>query len=149
MFLVRLGPLGMDTLSGFRKRVVSKRVGLADLPWTPKTGARVQKTERRYDNRNDGTKRTGRHQKPERGQIRQTAPLFRTKKNNLVSVELFARNAGAGNGCINLMGAWKICVLSAVNVHAHKLPRFRGVRTRLGTCTGVLQEGLRAFSTGI
>ena len=31
---------------GVRKRVVSKRVVLVDVPWTPKTGTRAQKTER-------------------------------------------------------------------------------------------------------
>ena len=33
---------------GGSQKVVSKRVVLADVPWTPKTGTRVEKTERRY-----------------------------------------------------------------------------------------------------
>ena len=40
----------MPSGSGVRTRVVSKRVVLADVPRTPETGTRVQKT------RNDGTK---------------------------------------------------------------------------------------------
>ena len=42
---------------GFCKRVVSQRVVLADVPWTPKTGTRAQK--KRTDgtkSRNEGTK---------------------------------------------------------------------------------------------
>ena len=31
----------------------------------------------------------------------------------LVSVNVFARNSGAGNGCANFMGAWKKCLLPA------------------------------------
>ena len=38
-------------------RVVSKRVVLADVPWPPKTGTRVQKTERRYQNPERGYKK--------------------------------------------------------------------------------------------
>ena len=30
-----------------------------------------------------------------------------------MSVKLFVRNSGAGNGCANFLGAWKECVLSA------------------------------------
>ena len=46
-----------STVSGVRKRVVSKRVVLADDPSTPKTGTRAPET--RHDgakNRNEGTK---------------------------------------------------------------------------------------------
>ena len=35
-------------------------------------------------------------------------------------------NSGAGNGCANFVDAWKNCVLSAGNLHVHKIPRFRG-----------------------
>ena len=48
--------------SGVHKRVVSKRVVLADVPWTPQTGMRVSKTEKGY-------------QKPERGYICKTTLL--------------------------------------------------------------------------
>ena len=44
----------------------------------------------------------------------------------LVSVKLFARNSGAGNGCANFMDAWKKCGLSAGKTHVHNIPRFRG-----------------------
>ena len=37
-----------------------------------------------------------------------------------MSVKVFARNSGAGNGCANFMGAWTYCVLCAGK------PRFRG-----------------------
>ena len=48
-------------LSGVDKRVVSKRVVLADVPGAPKTGKRAQKLEREYKN---GVPRP---QEPERG----------------------------------------------------------------------------------
>ena len=57
---------------GVRKRVVSKRVVLADVPWSPKTGKRVQK-------RNDGP------QKPEQGYIRQTTQNYKTALNCFLS----------------------------------------------------------------
>ena len=44
----------------------------------------------------------------------------------LVSVKLFARNSGAGNGCANFMGAWKTCVLPAGQTHALKIPGIWG-----------------------
>ena len=35
--------------------------------------------------------------------------------------------SGAGNGCANLISAWDFLVVSAgENLHAHKIPRFRG-----------------------
>ena len=40
--------------------------------------------------------------------------------------KILVRNSGAGNGCVNLMDAWKKCVLSAGKTHLHKIPRFRG-----------------------
>ena len=52
--------------------------------------------------------------------------VFKKGQKSLVSVNFFARNSGAGNGCANFMSAWKNCVLSAGNLHAHKIPRFRG-----------------------
>ena len=45
------GAISFCTGWGVRKRVVSKRVVLADVPETPKTGTRAQK------NRNEGTKK--------------------------------------------------------------------------------------------
>ena len=44
----------------------------------------------------------------------------------LVSAKFLVRNSGARSGCANFMGAWKKCVLSAGNLHVHKIPRFRG-----------------------
>ena len=38
---------------------------------------------------------------------------------------MFARNSGAGNGCANFKGAWKMRSFCKKN-HAHKIPRFRG-----------------------
>ena len=60
----------------------------------------------------------------------QSDPSTRQKKLRkiLVSVKIFARDSGAGNGCANLMGAWRKCVLSAGKIHADKIPRFRGGR---------------------
>ena len=39
---------------------------------------------------------------------------------------MFVRNCGDGNGCANFMGAWKIAFFLQENLHAHKIPRFRG-----------------------
>ena len=47
-------------------------------------------------------------------------------RKSVVSVKIFARNSGAGNGCTNFMGAWKNCVLSSGKTHAYKIPRFWG-----------------------
>ena len=45
-----------------------------------------------------------------------------------MSIKLFARNSGAGNGCTNFMGAWDFLALSTgETLLAHKIPRFRGV----------------------
>ena len=44
----------------------------------------------------------------------------------LVSVKFSARNSGAGNGCVNFMGPWQKCALSAGKTHVHKIPRFGG-----------------------
>ena len=38
----------------------------------------------------------------------------------LVSVKLFVRNSGAGNGCAYFMDTWKKCLLSAGKTHVHK-----------------------------
>ena len=38
-----------------------------------------------------------------------------------MSIKMFARNSGAGNGCANFMGAWKNCVLSAGKPHVHRI----------------------------
>ena len=44
----------------------------------------------------------------------------------LVSVKIFVRNSGAGNGCANFMGAWKNAFFLQENLHVHKIPRFVG-----------------------
>ena len=44
----------------------------------------------------------------------------------LVSMKLFARNSGPGNGCANFMGAWDFGFFLQENLHAHKIPRFGG-----------------------
>ena len=62
-------------------------------------------------------KRTARYMSSKR-------PSFR--KILLVSVKLFVRNSGAGNGCANFMGTWKKCVVSAGKTRVHKIPPFRG-----------------------
>ena len=43
-----------------------------------------------------------------------------------MSVNLFARTSGAGNGCANLMGAWKNAFFLLENPMSMKIPRFRG-----------------------
>ena len=70
-----LKPLVCDTNSGVRRRVVYKRVVLADVP-------RNQKRERGYiqmfpgtKNRDEGTFGHSPYQKPERGYIRQNHPF--------------------------------------------------------------------------
>ena len=65
-FLLWISLAGRAVNSGVRKRVVSKRVVLADVPGPPKrTGTRVQKQERGYNNRCSWTP------KPERGYKKQ------------------------------------------------------------------------------
>ena len=41
--------------------------------------------------------------------------------------KIFVRNSGAGNGCANLMGTWKNCVLSAGKPMSIKFLVLRGV----------------------
>ena len=80
-----------EKLSGVRKRVVSKRVVLADVPEPPKPGTRVQKPVLLDpQNRNEGTRngttvqKAGtkaqemerRYNKPERGHNRQNCPFL-------------------------------------------------------------------------
>ena len=48
------------------------------------------------------------------------APLQLRSERNLVSINFFAHNTGAGNGCAKFMGAWSFCVLSAGSLHAQK-----------------------------
>ena len=55
--------------------VVSKRVVLADVPRTPKTGTSVQETQRRYQKPERGYKKGTAAHKPERGHIRQNHPF--------------------------------------------------------------------------
>ena len=43
-----------------------------------------------------------------------------------MSVKMFARNSGAGNGCANLWAPGKIAFFLQENPHAHKMPRFGG-----------------------
>ena len=43
-----------------------------------------------------------------------------------MSVKLFARNSGAGNGCADFMGAWKNAFFAAGKPMPIKFPRFRG-----------------------
>ena len=53
----------------------------------------------------------------------------------LVSVKLFVRNSGAGNGCANFMDTWKKCVLSAGKTMSVKFPFFGvGVWGEGGEC---------------
>ena len=53
-------------------------------------------------------------------------PPFGFPRKILVSVKMFARNSGTGNGRANFMGAWKKAFFLQENLHAHKIPRFRG-----------------------
>ena len=60
----------------------------------------------------------------------------RRKNNNsaraiLVSVKLFVRNSGSGNGCANFMGAWKNAFFLQKKTHVHEIPSFRGVNADL------------------
>ena len=39
---------------------------------------------------------------------------------------MFARNSGAGNGCANFMGAWKMRSFCRKKNHVHKFPPLGG-----------------------
>ena len=92
--------------SGVRKKAVSKRLVLVDVPWTLKSGGtRILKMERRtpkpqrgYKKRNDG------RQKPERGYIRHNHPFTKLplcflstsccEKTSLIIVLLISNGVG-------------------------------------------------------
>ena len=52
--------------------------------------------------------------------------FLRLQEKALCPFIFFARYFGAGNGCATLMDAWKNAFFLQENLHAHKIPRFRG-----------------------
>ena len=69
-------------------------------------------------------------------------------RKSLVSVKKICLQFWGRKGCANFMGAWKNCVLSAgKNLHAHKIPRFRGdIFLVFGEGASILFYGREDFS---
>ena len=58
------------------------------------------------------------------GLPKQSSRHFYQKKRGVHKIS--ARHSGAGNGCANFMGAWHFWFFLLENLHAHKIPPFRG-----------------------
>ena len=94
--------------SGVRKRVVSQRLVLADVPRTETSCGKsfpevLPLAEKSHDFWHSWTPKNGsRAHSP-----KPPNTVSSWIRNILVSVKLFVRNSGAGNGCANFMGAKK------------------------------------------
>ena len=79
------------------------------------------------------------------------SPLF-IRKILLVSVKTFVRNSGAGNGCANFMGVWKMRPFCRKKTHfSHKIPHFRGGVFWVlgGGSADLIFMGTRAMTTNL